>query len=110
MKGLSAGRYYSNICLVRRVKDVLLQPLKMLDFKEYFRLYFSVVNFDKLYFLLEKDYTTEHFVFLCEGRSLSVCVYKMPQSLGQILCDLLTYRESIFNQMIDSLHLPLLCK
>lgn len=46
-KSLLAGRYCSNICVVKRVKDAVLQPSVMLDFKENFRLFLSVANIDK---------------------------------------------------------------
>lgn len=46
------------------MKDALLQPSIMPDFKENFGLYLSVAMFNKLYFLLGIDYSTEKFVFL----------------------------------------------
>lgn len=55
------------------MKDALLQPSMMPDFKDNFRLYFFVANFDKLFF--KKKITQQR--SLCsfvEERSLKVCV------------------------------------
>ena len=93
---------------LRSGKDALLQPSVMPDFKENFGLYLPVANFNKLYFLLGIDYSTEQFVFFSKTDIIKTLFVKCFMVLGRPQVTFLSLENSSCNWRLDSSLLPAL--